>query len=105
MYLYGAGGHAKVIKEILEAQGSVVEGIIDDNPVLNDFMGMKVRHEMTDVREVIVSIGHNDLRRKVVERIASQVKFGTAVHPTAIVSPSATLGDGSVIMQGAIIQV
>lgn len=105
MYLYGAGGHAKVIKEILEAQETAVEGIVDDNPVLNDFMGMKVCHQMTDVKEVIVSIGYNDVRRKVVERITSQVKFGTAVHPTAIVSPSATLGEGTVVMQGAIVQV
>lgn len=105
MYLYGAGGHAKVIKEILEAQGVEVEGIIDDNPALNDFMGMPVRHQMTDVKEVVVSIGYNDVRCKVAERIASQVKFGTAVHPSAIVSPSATLGEGTVVMQGAIIQV
>lgn len=105
MFLYGAGGHAKVIKEILEAQGTVVEGIIDDNPVLNDFMGMPVRHQMIDVKEVIVSIGYNNVRRKVAERIASEVTFGTAVHPTAIVSPSATLGEGTVVMQGAIIQV
>lgn len=105
MYLFGAGGHAKVIKEILEAQGTVVEGIIDDNPALEQFMGMKVRHEMEDVEEVIVSIGYNDVRRKVVERIAGKVEFGTAIHPSAIVSSSASVGEGSVVMQGAILQV
>ena len=105
MNLYGAGGHAKVIKEILEAQGVAVEGIIDDNPALNDFMGMPVRHELTGVQEVLVSIGYNDVRRKVVERIAQQVTFGTAIHPTAIVSPTAIVGEGSVVMQGAILQV
>lgn len=104
MYLYGAGGHAKVIMGILEAQGTVVEGIIDDNPALEQFMSMTVRHEMTDVEEVIVSIGYNDVRRKVVERIAEQVEFGTAVHPSAIVSSSASVGEGTVVMQGAILQ-
>ena len=32
MWLYGASGHGKVIKDILEAQGRKVDGFIDDNP-------------------------------------------------------------------------
>ena len=37
MYLYGASGHAKVIIDIIKAQGGVVEGLVDDNPNLKEF--------------------------------------------------------------------
>ena len=36
MYLYGASGHGKVIKDIVEAQGDSVEAFIDDNPNLSE---------------------------------------------------------------------
>ena len=32
MYLYGASGHGRVIKEILESLNQKVDGFIDDNP-------------------------------------------------------------------------
>ena len=32
MYLYGAGGHAKVIMDILKENITELTGIIDDNP-------------------------------------------------------------------------
>lgn len=35
MYLFGAGGHGKVIKEILNANGVEVEAFVDDNPNVN----------------------------------------------------------------------
>ncbi len=34
MFLYGAGGHAKVIMDILKAEGKLVEALIDDNEVV-----------------------------------------------------------------------
>jgi acetyltransferase EpsM len=35
MYLYGAGGHSKVIAEILESMGKTIYGIFDDNALKN----------------------------------------------------------------------
>ena len=44
MYLYGASGHAKVIIDILCAQGSQVEGLIDDNSEIRELHGYPVFH-------------------------------------------------------------
>lgn len=44
MFLYGAGGHAKVIMDILKAERKLVEALIDDNKELNELMGVKVFH-------------------------------------------------------------
>ena len=38
-YLFGASGHGKVIKEILNASGIKVEAFIDDNLSVNEFAG------------------------------------------------------------------
>ena len=46
MFLYGAGGHAKVIMDILKAEGKLVEALIDDNEGLDELMGVKVLHNV-----------------------------------------------------------
>lgn len=104
MYLYGAGGHAKVILDILEAQGYEVTGVVDDNPALTEFMGKPVLHGVKEVSPVIISIGINGTRRKVVEKLNPTTVYCTAIHPSAIVSPHATIEEGTVVMQGAIVQ-
>lgn len=42
MYLYGAGGHAKVIMDVLRENDIELSGIIDDNPDLREWMGHRV---------------------------------------------------------------
>lgn len=102
MYLYGASGHAKVVMDILEAQGMEVEGLVDDNPELAELMGIPVLHSAEGLSPLIISIGGNAIRKKIAEGLSCQ--FGKAVHPTAIVSSRAEIGCGSVVMQGAIVQ-
>lgn len=102
MYLYGASGHAKVIIDILKDSGISVDGLIDDNPNIRDFLEYQVFHGKIDLSPVIVSIGNNDVRRKIVERL--NTTYGLAVHPSAIISDYAKIGEGTVIMQGGIVQ-
>lgn len=102
MYLYGASGHAKVIIDILEASGRKIDALVDDNPEVKQLQGYPVLHEHTGLSPFIVSIGANAIRKKVVEKL--HAKFGKAIHPSAIVSPSITIGEGTVVMQAAIIQ-
>lgn len=101
MYLFGASGHGKVIKEIIEANGQQVEAFVDDNPNINELCGMPVLHGVTDKSPMIVSIGVNHIRKKVVGRL--DCEFGVAIHPSAVVSPSAKIGEGTVVMAGAVI--
>ena len=102
MWLYGASGHGKVIKEILEAQGRVVDGFIDDNPNVNELSGLPVLHSSERADEVIVSIGANTIRKKVADRL--DCKFSEpAIHTSAIIAGTATIGNGTAIMPNAVV--
>ena len=105
-YLFGASGHGKVIKDILNANGVKVEAYVDDNPNVNECAGRPVLHDATGLSPMIVSVGVNHIRKMIVERLQdadNSVEFATAIHPSAVVSPSARIGEGSVVMAGAVI--
>lgn len=105
-YLYGASGHGKVVKDILNAYGVKVEAFIDDNFDVNECYGRPVLHNATGLSPMIVSIGVNRTRKAVVEKLIENnknIEFSTAIHPSAIVSSSAKIGEGSVVMAGAVI--
>lgn len=103
MYLYGASGHAKVIIDILEANGITVDGVIDDNPKVTEIQGYSVKHEYNGQVPLLISIGANMVRARIVEKVGD-VDFGKAIHPSAIVSERCRIDEGTVVMQGCILQ-
>lgn len=104
MYLYGAGGHARVIRDIVELSGGIVEGFIDDNGVLKEKDGLTVLHEVPYGCELIIAIGDSRVRYELAKKLESHnVKYCTAIHPSAVVSKYAKVGEGTVVMPGAII--
>ena len=102
MYLYGASGHAKVIIDMMNALGVKVDAMFDDDVSINEVMSIPVKHHWNGESPIVISIGNNVSRKQIAEEL--NCEFATAVHPQAIVSPSATIGEGSVVMQGAIVQ-
>ena len=105
-YLFGASGHGKVIKDTLNANGIKVEAFVDDNTNVNECGGRPVLHSAEGCSPMIVSIGVNRVRKMIVARLQaadSSVEFATAIHPSAVVSPSAKIGEGTVVMAGAVI--
>lgn len=105
MYLYGASGHAKVIIEILEASDIPVEGLFDDNPEVTSLLGYEVR-QLADLstmvqEEFIISIGDNKERKKIAKRLHGV--FGTAIHPSSVVSHRMEAGEGTVMMAGVVV--
>lgn len=102
VYLYGASGHAKVIMDILRANQKEVAGVVDDNVELQELNGFLVVHNARGLSPFIISIGNCKIRKMIAEKL--QCEFAIAIHPSAIISPSAEIDNGSVVMQGAIVQ-
>lgn len=105
MYLYGASGHAKVIIEILELINIQVTGLFDDNPEITGLLDYKVRRFNPDLlkqESLIISIGDNATRKKVAELFDDSI-FIQAIHPSAVISKRASIGNGTVVMANATI--
>ena len=103
IYLYGAGGHAKVIIDILKENDIFVAEIIDDNKDLTSLLEIPIISTFKTDKPIIVSIGDNLIRKKIADKFDG-VPFSKAIAKSAIISELAEIGDGSVVMQGSIIQ-
>lgn len=105
MLLYGGSGHAKVIRDCVEAAGEKVYFIFDDNPDLTALDDTPVigsyKPDFDIHEELIIAIGDNRVRKIVSGTIRHQ--FGKAIHPSAILSSYAAIKEGTVVMQGAVI--
>jgi acetyltransferase EpsM len=102
-YLIGAGGHARVIADILLSSGHAPAAFLDDAPKPNRIYDIPVIQGL-DLPEptasVIIAVGDNFLRSILAARYS---RFAVAIHPSAQVSRHAEIGPGSVVMAGAII--
>jgi sugar O-acyltransferase (sialic acid O-acetyltransferase NeuD family) len=113
IYVYGAGGHGKVVADILLSAGAgEVAGFVDDDerrwgsevlglPVLGGGEWLRLAAADTTL-SVALGLGGNAVRHSVAERCrALGVELVTPVHPSATVARSARLGAGTVVMAGA----
>jgi UDP-perosamine 4-acetyltransferase len=111
--IIGSGGHAKVVIELIRAEGKYqIAGctgltgggfVLGDVPILGDDSALPDLFSR-GVKKAFVAIGDNPLRVRLLAR-ATEMGFEliNAVSPHAVISPSATLGKGIAIMAGAII--
>lgn len=111
IYVYGAGGHGKVVADIMLASGATVVGFIDDTYTIGTIvLGLPVLGngawliEQTCPKLVALGIGDNAARKKVAERcLAAGLELLVAVHSSAVVARSVQLGAGTVVMANAVI--
>ena len=112
--ILGASGHGKVVADTaLQAGWQEVVFFDDAWPVLTQngawsVVGDSARliERLAEFDGVSVGIGNNRIRlAKARELMAAGAAMPNIVHPSAVVSPLATLGAGCVIFAGAVIQV
>jgi len=105
MILYGASGHGKVVRDILISQGIEVKVFFDDNPDIDLFETLPVfryNPELFLDNKLIISIGSNFIRKKISKFVKHE--FGIGIHNSAIIGSNVIIDEGTVVMQGAIIQ-
>jgi UDP-perosamine 4-acetyltransferase len=110
----GGGGHAKVVIEAIRAMNHEVVGVIDAAPAVRTVLGVPVLGDdaalpalrAQGLAHVALGLGDN-ARRERIGRRARELGFllPAIVHPSALVSPTARLGDGVVVMARAVVGV
>lgn len=101
----GAGGHAKVIIDALEYNKSLKIQVFDEVRCAEPhiLLGEILPFSLIDPNlKTIIAIGDNTTRHSLSLRFFSQ-KWATIIHPKAIISRSAKIGDGVYVGAGAII--
>lgn len=110
--ILGASGHGKVVADTAECCGWQSVEFFDDAwpelqnncvwPVVGDTEVLMGR--LADFDGVLVAIGNNRIRHgKLRELQAAGAQLATLIHPTASVSRYATIGEGTVVFAGAVV--
>lgn len=112
LYLFGCGGHGKVILDILLRQGRSVTAFVDDAPpaAMSEIHGVPIYSSAClptldrDRSRWIVAIGHNRQRQRVAAKLTYLgFQFTTAVHPSAQIGMGVKLAPGTVVMANGVI--
>ncbi len=108
----GAGGHGKVVADILCCQGKPVVGFLDDDATLwgTTRLGLPILGAIVTYADhapggLILGVGNTAARTEIVQRLGARVStlWCNAIHPRATVARSARLGRGVAVMAGAIV--
>lgn len=113
LVIVGAGGHAKVVIETARAAGRFdIVGLIDPRPPAAEVLGVPVlggdeilpRLRAGGIAWAFPAIGGNAARERIGAGLrAAGFRLATLAHPTAVVMPSASLGEGIVVMARVVV--
>jgi len=111
--IIGTGGHARVVIDAAIGVGKKVLGLVDTDYQNQEesILGVRVlggfeilsKYDKTKV-SVIIAIGDNFKRKECYLQLKKQgFIFAKVIHPTAVISKFATIGEGVFINAGVII--
>jgi len=115
--VFGSGGHAKVVVDIIEKEGKYqIEGLIDYSynadrkisgyKIIGNDSSIKNLVKKNQIYGGIIAVADNAIRSKIRDKIVQsipQFKFINCIHPSSIIAKDVVIGDGNVFMAGTII--
>jgi sugar O-acyltransferase (sialic acid O-acetyltransferase NeuD family) len=112
LLVVGAGGHAKVVADILICQGLQLDGFLDDDPRTwgTTRLSLPVLGGISTYADyapggLAMGIGDNAARERIMAQMgqAAQSLWRNAIHPRSIIAASAHLGRGVVVAAGTVL--
>jgi sugar O-acyltransferase (sialic acid O-acetyltransferase NeuD family) len=112
--ILGAGGHGIVVADIIQQRAEknlIIRGFLDDDsklhgksvfgyPVLGGAQLIDNYHDDA----IIIAVGNNQIRKNIIKRWqTSNLQFFRAIHPGAVISPSAQIGQGVMVCAGVVV--
>ena len=105
--LIGFGGHAKVLLDIARLNGLSINSLYDDDiqkkNLFYNSIEIKVPVDYAINDNTIIAVGNNHIRKNICVK-ASNAKWSSIIHPSAIISKDVFIDEGTVIMAGVVIQ-
>jgi sugar O-acyltransferase (sialic acid O-acetyltransferase NeuD family) len=115
--VFGAGGHAKVVVDVLEQMESYqIVGLVDDSlelkgTVRGGYSVLGNKDDLAGMSEagidgVIVALGDNYRRKRVCEEVERMgFKLVSAIHPSAVIGSRVRIGAGTLVVAGVVVNV
>lgn len=104
--IIGAGGHAKVVAEVAISAGYEIAFFVADDKQ-EHFGHSVINFENfldSNVKEAAIGIGDNVARKRVFDALTKNgINCPVIIHKSSIVSPTAKIGEASVVMPNAVI--
>jgi sugar O-acyltransferase (sialic acid O-acetyltransferase NeuD family) len=112
VFVYGAGGHGRVVADALQCMGLRLGGFVDDDPTRQgheiwDFPILSFKGFLSGIRvdrnvALALGIGNNEARERIY-RIAARrgIQIISIAHPSSTIAISAQIGSGTVILSAA----
>ena len=114
--IIGAGGVGREVSLIIEKINKLkatwnLIGFIDDNinswnKIINGYQiigGMDLLETLPLDTYVVIAIANYNLKKKIVNKINNKFKFATIIDPKVYIHDYMTIGEGTIIYEGAII--
>jgi sugar O-acyltransferase (sialic acid O-acetyltransferase NeuD family) len=110
--IFGCGGHGRVVADILRVARANLVGFLDDSPPAHAISEIPVlgdrkclnQSEFLRSHAVLIAIGEASLRRHLASLVLDRGGYlATAIHPNAVIAQDVSVGQGTVIMAGAVI--
>ena len=106
LLILGAGGFGHMIQETALMLGYEKASFLDDAVKETDVIGKCCDYEsfLQEYDTAVAALGDNNMRLHWTEKLMEAgYQVPAIIHPSAVVSPSAVIGNGSFIMQNAVI--
>ena len=101
IYIYGASGHGLVVADIARTCGYDDVIFVDDGD--NEYPSFEDIKRTSGI-SIAFGIGSNSIRAKLFEKVQNNgFQIVSLIHPSSIISPSATIGKGTVIMPNVVV--
>ncbi|MEC1747896.1 PglD-related sugar-binding protein [Schinkia azotoformans] len=105
LLILGAGGHGRVVKETAEAMRCFNKiDFLDDKSEVVVGKCKDYKHFASSYTHVFVAFGDNEQRMSWMEKLICEgYRFPLLIHPTAYLSPSANIENGSIVCVNAVV--
>ncbi|ACU62181.1 acetyltransferase [Chitinophaga pinensis] len=104
--IYGTGGHALTVESLAVKNNYEVAAFFDDNANIDHTYRQKavVPYDVGWLPDcpLVVAVGNNAVRKKIVSFVAH--KYCTFIDNAAFITHDVRIGEGTVVMPGAIVQ-
>jgi acetyltransferase EpsM len=104
--IYGAGGHASVLTDLVHLNGGNVltmftdqedTGLTEHHPAIQQY-----KTSLFPDALLVIGIGNNQVRERLSVSVAH--KIASLFHADASIAPNVTIGEGTVVLARAVVQ-